>query len=106
MSMNRNANNFNLRPNRVRTSLFRDSFFNRIVSLWNNIPLDIRETIALSTFKDCLFNYFFNTFIVVFVYICLSIVYTYGADLAGTSSPYASLSFSTFFILFIILLCH
>ena len=45
----RNAINSNLRPNRVRTSLFRDSFFNR--------------TKALSTFKDSLFNYFFNKFI-------------------------------------------
>lgn len=58
----RNANNSNLRPNRVRTFLFRDSFFNRIVPLWNNISLDIRETKALSTFKDRLFNYF-NKFI-------------------------------------------
>ena len=44
----RNASNSNLRPNRVSTSLFRDSFFNRIVPLWNNISLDIRETKALS----------------------------------------------------------
>ena len=59
----RNANNSNLRPNRVRTSLFRDSFFNRIVPLWNNIPFDARETKPLSTFKDRLFNYLFNKFI-------------------------------------------
>lgn len=59
----RNAINSNLRPNRVPTSLFRDSFSNRIDPLWNNIPLDIRETKALSTFKDSLFNYFFNKFI-------------------------------------------
>ena len=31
-----------LRPNRVSTSLFRDSFFNRIVPIWNNVSLDIR----------------------------------------------------------------
>ena len=59
----RNANNSNLRPNRVSTSLFRDSFFNRIVFLWNNISLDIRETKALSTFKDRLFDYPFSKFI-------------------------------------------
>ena len=59
----RNAINSNLRPNRVRTFLLRDSFFNRIVPLWNNISLDIRETKALSTFKVNLFNYFFNKFI-------------------------------------------
>jgi len=40
----RNAMNSNLWPNRLCTSLFRDSFFNRIVPLWNNISLDIRET--------------------------------------------------------------
>ena len=59
----RNAINSNLRPNRVRTSLFCDSFSNRIDPLWNNTSLDIRETKALSTFKDSLFNYFFNKFI-------------------------------------------
>ena len=48
----RNANNSNLRPNSGSTSLFRDSFFNRIVPLWNNVSLDIRKTRALSTFKD------------------------------------------------------
>ena len=53
----------NLRPNRVRTFLFHDSFFNRIVPLWNIISLDIRETKALSNFKDRLFNYFLNKFI-------------------------------------------
>jgi hypothetical protein len=26
---------------RLRTSLFRDSFFNRVVKLWNNLPLEI-----------------------------------------------------------------
>ena len=31
-----------------------------VVPLWNNISLDIRETKVLSTFKDRLFNYFFN----------------------------------------------
>ena len=54
----RNANNSNLQPNGVSTSLFRDSLFNRIVPFWNNMKLDIRETRALSTFKDSLFiNY-------------------------------------------------
>ena len=59
----RNAISSNLRPNQVRTSLFGDSFFNCIVPLCNNISLDIHETKALSTFKDSLFNYFFNKFI-------------------------------------------
>ena len=59
----RNAINSNLRPNHVCTSLFRDSFFNCIVPLWNNISVDICETKALSTFKGSLFNYFFNKFI-------------------------------------------
>ena len=45
----RNGNNSNLQPNRVRTSLFRDPFFNRIVPLWNNISLHIRETEVIST---------------------------------------------------------
>ena len=59
----RNANSSNLRPNRVRTFLYRDCFSIAIVPLWNNILLDIRETEALSSFKGRPFNYFFNKFI-------------------------------------------
>ena len=36
--------NLNLRPKSFRTSLFKDSFFNRIVPLWNNLPVLIRQS--------------------------------------------------------------
>ena len=62
----RNANNSSLQRNHVCTSLFRDSFFNHIVPLWNNISVDIPETEAPSAFNDHLFSYFFNKFIAKF----------------------------------------
>jgi hypothetical protein len=33
-----------LRPNLCKTSLFRNSYFNRIVFLWNNLPSDIKSS--------------------------------------------------------------
>ena len=62
----RNANNSSLQRNHVCTSLFRDSFFNHIVPLWNNISVDIPETEAPCAFNDHLFSYFFNKFIAKF----------------------------------------
>lgn len=58
----RSANILNLRANRFRTSLFGDSFFNRIVPLWNNIPSDIRKIKVLSTFKERMFTLYLNKF--------------------------------------------
>ena len=45
------ASNLNLRPQRFRTSLFRDSYFNRIVPLWNNLPISIRQSPNVLSFK-------------------------------------------------------
>ena len=48
----RSATNLNLRSKSFRTSLFRDSFFNRIVPLWNNLPVLIKPKI----FHDVIYS--------------------------------------------------
>lgn len=65
-SRTRSASKNNLRPNQFRTSLFRDSFFNRIVTLWNALPVDIRTTQALSSFKNQLYKLYFDKLLCVF----------------------------------------
>ena len=50
----------NLCPQRFRTSLFRDSYFNRIVLIWNNLPLVIRQCQSYSTFKAKLYKYYYD----------------------------------------------
>ena len=41
-----------LHVNHCRTSLFRNSFFNRIVFLWNNLSPTIRNSSSISSFKN------------------------------------------------------
>jgi hypothetical protein len=38
-----------------RTSIFRDSLFNRIVQVWNDLPLEIHKTATFGSFLklDC-----------------------------------------------------
>ena len=43
---------------RFRTSLFRDSYFNRIVLLWNNLPITTRQSSSFNVFKEKLYTYF------------------------------------------------
>jgi hypothetical protein len=43
-----------------RTSLFRDSFFNRIVFLWNGLPADIRGCSVISSFERNLYTHYFS----------------------------------------------
>ena len=45
-----------LRPNLCRTALFRNSFFNRIVYLWNQLPNDIKLSVSIP--KSKLFSYY------------------------------------------------
>ena len=45
---------------RHRTSLFRDSFFNRIVIIWNNLPVHRRKSSCFISFKYRLNEYYFN----------------------------------------------
>ena len=55
----RSATNPNLRPKSFCTSLFRDSFLNRIVPLWNNLSVLIRQSPTFSSFKTNLYKYYF-----------------------------------------------
>ena len=57
----RSATNLNLRPKSFRTSLFRDSFFDRIVPLWNNLSVLIRQSPIFLSFKTNLpvYKYYF-----------------------------------------------
>ena len=48
-----------LRRHRLRTSLFRDSFYNRVVKLWNNLPIEIRKSSSISAFKSRLYKHYF-----------------------------------------------
>jgi hypothetical protein len=40
-----------LRPNLCRTTLFRNSYFNRIVYLWNSLPSDIKSSSSVYILK-------------------------------------------------------
>ena len=55
------SENSNLYPiHRYRTSLFRDSFFNRIVKLWNSLPLQTRKSPTFNSFKTNLYEHYFS----------------------------------------------
>ena len=47
---------------RHRTSLFRDSFFNRIVIIWKNLTVHIRKSSSFISFKSRLKEYYFKVF--------------------------------------------
>ena len=52
------SENLNVYPiHRYRTSLFRHSFFNRIVKLWNSLPLQTRKSPTLYSFKTNLYKH-------------------------------------------------
>ena len=42
---------FDYKPNLTKTSTFRDSYFNRIIPLWNSLPVNTKESTTLSSFK-------------------------------------------------------
>ena len=49
-----------LQVNPCKTSLFRNSFFNRIVFLWNNLSPIIRNSSSVSSFKFQLHSHYFS----------------------------------------------
>ena len=53
-------------PNLCRTSLFRNSYFNRIVNIWNNLPNNIKSSSSLSILKANLYKYYINKLNTVF----------------------------------------
>jgi hypothetical protein len=48
----RSTNDKLLSAQSVRTECFKSSYFNRIVRLWNILPLDIRQCTPFKTFKQ------------------------------------------------------
>ena len=55
------SENLNLFPIlHYRTSLFRDSFFNRIVKLWNSLPLQTPKSPTFNSFKTNLYKHYFS----------------------------------------------
>jgi hypothetical protein len=49
-----------LRGQRVRTETFKYSFFNRIIPIWNHLPMDIRNCNTINSFKRALHDHYFN----------------------------------------------
>lgn len=52
--------------NFAKTSLFRDSYFQRIVPLWNSLPVALRQCNTVNKFKRLLKNLFWNRLLNVF----------------------------------------
>ena len=48
----RHVDDYSLKMNFVRTTNFKYTYFNRIVEMWNSIPLDIRLSPSLAVFKS------------------------------------------------------
>ena len=47
----RHVDDYSLKTNFARTTIFKCTYFNRIVEMWNSIPLDIRLSPSLAAFK-------------------------------------------------------
>ena len=47
----RHVDDYSLKTNFARTTIFKYTYFNRIVEMWNSIPLDIRLSPSLTAFK-------------------------------------------------------
>ena len=48
----RHVDDYSLKTNFARTTNFEHTCFNRIVEMWNSIPVDIRLSLSLATFKS------------------------------------------------------
>ena len=47
----RHVDDYSLKRNFARTTNFKHTYFNRIVEMWNSIPVDIRLSSSLAAFK-------------------------------------------------------
>jgi len=48
----RHVDDYSLKTNFARTTTFKNTYFNRIVEMWNSIPLDIRLSPSCAVFKS------------------------------------------------------
>ena len=55
-----------LKSPRTRTFCFRDSYFNRIVNLWNSLPDIVKNCTTVSGFKNQLKKFYFSRLFRVF----------------------------------------
>ena len=46
-----------LKKNYARTNIFKFSFFNRIVDMWNTIPLLVRQATTIASFKEAVWDF-------------------------------------------------
>ena len=58
----RNVDHLTLDVPFSRTDVFKNSFFVRICHLWNDLPLGIRESNTLSTFRKNLIAFYYDKF--------------------------------------------
>ena len=54
----RHSCSLDYQPLKCRTSLFRRSYFNRTVKLWNSLSLSIRTLPSINAFKAAVVNYY------------------------------------------------
>ena len=54
----RHSCSLDYQPLKCRTSLFRHSYFNRTVKLWNSLSLSIRTLPSINAFKAAVVNYY------------------------------------------------
>ena len=53
----RHVDDYSLKTNFAKTTNFKYTYFNRIVEMWNSIPLDIRLSPSLAVFKSGMKNF-------------------------------------------------
>jgi len=46
------ADDYSLKTNFARTTTFKNTYFNRIMEMWNSIPLDVRLSPSCAVFKS------------------------------------------------------
>ena len=63
----RNVDYFTLNVPFSKTEAFKDSYFIRFCRLWNNLPLDIRGSSSLSSFRMKVLAFYYNKFYVTFL---------------------------------------
>ena len=64
-----------LKKNYARTNTFKFSFFNRIVDMWNTLPLLVRQATTIASFKKGVRDFFAGNVCFIIIIIILLIVF-------------------------------
>ena len=59
-SLRSSSHGFKLQSDLVRTEAFKNSYFNRVASIWNALRIELRQCDNLQYFKDGVNLYYFN----------------------------------------------